>query len=230
MRDEILKILPKALFSRESWRAIARYLPRRARRDRIADADALAAFVASRASHVAQSALYGYMKTRAGTRFPELFDHPAMLASINIAKWQMWLACLSDLAVYSAVLLHRRGASRAQAEATAARIVAAALASSGADFADGASHEAGADFADGVRAVEARVAAPGIESLGDDDSAFVESPRALVRWAPVADEFKRRDAEIIRNSVRFRWQAVRRDLRARLRADAVIAHLAAADD
>ena len=32
-----------------------------------------------------------------------------------------------------------------------------------------------------------------------------------MRWAPVKDELKELDEEIVRNSVRFRWQEVRRD-------------------
>ena len=42
----------------------------------IADRDSLAAFLGTRASHVAQTSLYGYLRTRAGTRFPELFENP----------------------------------------------------------------------------------------------------------------------------------------------------------
>ena len=44
-----------------------------------------------------------------------------------------------------------------------------------------------------------------------DDAAFTESPAGLVRWAPVMDELKELDEEIVRNSIRFRWQEVRRE-------------------
>ena len=46
---------------------------------------------------------------------------------------------------------------------------------------------------------------------------------ALVEWAPIGDELKQYDAEIVRGSVRFRWQEVRRDLRRDLDAEAVLA-------
>lgn len=178
--------------------------------------DALGEFIQTRASHVAQTALYGYMKTRAGTRFPALFEDPAMLASINIAKWHVWAACVSDLAVYCGVLLRARGATVEAARAVIAPQVARALASGGAG-------EAGADFSAAVARVEARVAGCDLDAFGDDDSAFTESPRALVHWAPIADELKNRDAAIVRNSVRFKWQEIRRDLRRRLRAREVLA-------
>ena len=41
---------------------------------------------------------------------------------------------------------------------------------------------------------------------------------ALVRWAPIMPELKELDAEIVMNSVRFRWQEVRRELRSTLDA------------
>ena len=62
---------------------------------------ALGRFLDSRAAFVAQTSLYGYLRTRAGMRYPELFDDDAYIVSINIAKWQLWLDCLADLAVHA---------------------------------------------------------------------------------------------------------------------------------
>jgi hypothetical protein len=56
----------------------------------------------------------------------------------------------------------------------------------------------------------------------DDEAAFSESPSALVRWAPIVEELKQFDEGIVRNSVRFRWQEIRRDLRRCLDARAVL--------
>jgi len=36
-----------------------------------------------------------------------LFETKEFLRSINIAKWQIWAACVSDLAVFSGGLLYR---------------------------------------------------------------------------------------------------------------------------
>lgn len=203
-----------------SWGLLKRYLGlgRRAGAGALDTPGALGEFLGSRASHVAQTALYGYLKTRAGTRFPELFEDPAMLASINIAKWHLWLACLSDAAVYSGVLLRLRTGQPVEAvRAVLGPVVARTLDECG------AGQEAGDDFAAAAGRVRGRVAYCDLDALRDDDSAFTESPRALLYWAPVADELKRRDAEIVRNSVRFRWREVRCDLRRRLRAHQVVA-------
>ena len=48
-------------------------------------------------------------------------------------------------------------------------------------------------------------------------------PSALVEWAPIVDELKQMDEEIVINSVRFRWQKVRQDLREALDAGSVLA-------
>src|SRR5690554_3773392 len=87
----------------------------RKREEPVRDASGLAHFLDTRASFVAQTSLYGYLRTRAGMRYPELFDDDPFVVSINIAKWQIWLACLSDIAIYAGVQLARqRGASADQ--------------------------------------------------------------------------------------------------------------------
>ena len=88
------------------WKVLREYFNlERWRLQSINDIPALQEFISTRASYVAQVSLYGYLRTRAGMRYPELFDDDAFVHSINIAKWQIWLACLSDLAIYTGGLL-----------------------------------------------------------------------------------------------------------------------------
>lgn len=216
---KITKITDKFMFSLDFLRVLGRYMGtgKGADKYRLDTPAALGAFLHSRASHVAQTALYGYMKTRAGTGFPALFENPAILTSINIAKWHIWLACLSDLAVYGGVLLRLRSAEpAARIREILGQTVAGVLAQTGTP------EEAGDDFAAAARKLMERIAYADLDGLDDDDSAFTESPAALLYWSPIADELKNRDVEIVRNSVRFRWQEVRRSLRRRLRAEALL--------
>jgi hypothetical protein len=189
---------------------------RRGRRMAIVDAEGLRRFLETRSSHVAQTSLYGYIRTRAGTRYPELFENDEFIRSINIAKWQIWLACLSDLAVYAGGLIFREG--RIPGDRVAGLIrsaVAASLASTGTP------PDAGPAFADSARHVMARLEGTDWSAVTDDEGPFCESPGALVEWAPIVDELKQYDAEIVKNSVRFRWQEIRRDLRRDLDVEAV---------
>jgi hypothetical protein len=196
---------------------------RRGRRVAIVDVAGLRHFLETRASHVAQTSLYGYVRTRAGTRYPELFENDAFVESLNIAKWQVWLACLSDLAVYAGgLLLRRTSVPAARIGPVIADAVEQAL------TAVGTPPDAGTAFPAGVQRVRERLAATEWPAVTDDDDPFSESPDALVKWAPIVDELKQYDTEIVENSVRFRWQEVRRDLRRDLDADAVMAAAAAA--
>lgn len=185
------------------------------RREPVRSAEALRAFVASRASYIAQTSLYGYLRTRAGTRYPELFDDDTFVASINIAKWHMWLACVSDLSVYAGGLLARGGMSGEQAGTLVQEALQRILDDTGVPA------EADDEFPAHAERVRARIALTPWSRIGDDEDCFHESPAALVEWAPVVENLKRLDAEVVRNSVRFHWQEVRRELRECLDVEAV---------
>ena len=187
------------------------------RKRTVADVAALGRFLDTRASHVAQTTLYGYLRTRAGTRYPVLFEDDAFVVSINHAKWQMWLACLSDLSVFAGGLLaHRSRAGPAAAGAVVRRTVGAILEHTGIP------DDSGPLFVREAEAVRNRLGRCDWRTLDDDEGAFTASPEALVRHAPIIPELMALDEEIVRNSVRFRWQEVRRELRATLDADAVL--------
>jgi len=187
------------------------------RKRTVADIAALRHFLDTRASHIAQTTLYGYLRTRAGTRFPVLFENDAFVVSINHAKWQMWLACLSDLSVFAGGLL----ALRSQAGPTAAGAVVRSAVEAILEG-TGTPDDSGPLFAEGAEVVRDRLSRCDWHALDDDESAFTASPEALVRHAPIIPELMALDEEIVRNSVRFRWQEVRRELRATLDADAVL--------
>ena len=190
----------------------------RRRTTAIADRAQLRSFLESRASFVAQTALYGYLRTRAGMRYPVLFDDAGFSKSVNIAKWHVWLACLSDLSIFAGGLLaHRTAASRDAVGALMLVTLEATLATTGVP------PDAGSEFAEHAQRVRARLALCDWAAVPDDATPFTESPPALVHWAPIADELKQHDELIVRNSIRFLWQDVRRALRRDLDAASVMA-------
>lgn len=178
----------------------------------------LAEFVDTRSKFVAQTTLYGYLKTRAGSRYVSLFDDDTFVESINISKWEIFFACLSDLTVHAV--------ARVGADTDAAR-----------DELDGLARwchsqatretkpeEMRPDAATQARdAFEARLAGVVWQAVQAPDAAFACSPEALVDWAPVAPELKEYDAEIVANSLRFKWQNIREELASCLDGPAVIA-------
>jgi hypothetical protein len=213
MNARPLLALPAAL-----WEAVRAYVGiGRRRSEPITDPAGLRRFLESRAAYVAQTSLYGYLRTRAGMRYPELFDDDTFVRSINIAKWHLWLACLSDIAVYAGGMLVRGARVPPEAAGALVRAQVATILE-----ATGTPPDADAEYAEHAGRVDARLALCDWAAVTDDDSAFVESPPALVKWAPIIDELKRLDEAIVTNSVRFRWQEVRRDMRRDLDASAVM--------
>jgi hypothetical protein len=194
-----------------------RFLPGRRRREPITDRESLRRFLHTRSNYIAQYSLYGYLRTRAGVRFPELFNDDPFVVSINIAKWHIWLDCLSDLAIYAGALLMREGRSPA-GEIT--RLATQAV--DGILDEVGTPEEAGPEFAEHAARVRTRIARCDWAAVPADEGAFSESPESLVRWAPVTEELRVLDAEIVKNSIRFRWQEIRRELRGLLDAAAVL--------
>ncbi len=207
---EFVKTYVNPLFTRDYWEMLGDYvgIGRKRKIRPIADQDSLAEFIASRASHVAQASLYGYLRTRSGTRFPTLFENPDILASINIAKWHIWLACVSDLSVFTGQCMYQSGLFDEQAIADLVpQAVQQVLDETGEP------EEAGKDFAASRQRIVQRIANCDWTLERDDDTVFSQSPEALFYWSPIADELKQRDETIVKNSIRFRWIEVRRSLR-----------------
>jgi hypothetical protein len=203
----------------EVWGALrSHFLRPRKRLEPIEDLDALVDFIDSRSSLVSQTSLYGYIKTRAGTRFPELFENDLFLKSINIAKWQIWCACVSDLAVYTGRLIfetHPENEKVSQLMRAAVTRIAERT---------GVPDDAGQDFPSAIKQMIERIDDTQFSELDDLEAIFKQSGDALVHWSPIVDELKVLDEDIVRNSIRFRWQEPRRDLRAVLKIDSIMSN------
>ena len=65
-------------------------------------------FLAARAAFVSQKTLFGYVKTRMGMKYPKMFQDEIFIESLNISKWQVYAACLSDLAIFMAAQVYAR--------------------------------------------------------------------------------------------------------------------------
>jgi hypothetical protein len=201
------------------WSGLRDYFGSHSRRreEAVTDRAGLKHFLETRASYVAQTSLYGYLRTRAGMIYPQLFDDDAFVGSINIAKWQIWLACLSDLSIYAGGLLTRGSPAMAPKVGVLLQDVVTAILND-----TGTPADAGGEFAAFASQVQTRLAGCDWARVTDDEKPFSESPAALIRWAPIVENLKELDEEIVRNSVRFRWQEIRRELRRQLDPEAVI--------
>ena len=58
-------------------------------------------FIQKKSAWVSQVTLYGYLKTRMGTKYDLHFDDEKFLGSINTAKWNIYSIALQDLTFYT---------------------------------------------------------------------------------------------------------------------------------
>ncbi len=177
---------------------------------------ALEDFVATRSAYLAQKTLYGYVKTRMGIRYPAMFEDKNIIASLNIAKLQVFAACLSDLTIYAvATALHGLAVGNDDRQEMARRCYAAGL------------HEiipdASAEFSaqNHIGEFDLRLAETDWQRGALQPENFTRSPRALFRWAPIEDKLKNFDSEIIENSVKYAWRDIREQFHKRIDGGAV---------
>jgi hypothetical protein len=187
------------------------------REEPVRDTAAFGRFLANRASFVAQKKLYEYVKQRMGMSYPEHFANDEFIASINVAKWRVYAACLSDLGIYMAAKAAAAGAEDDAALALVRHCHSRAVA----ERFDAA--EMRGDPAGIVAEFESRAALANLAHMAQGENAFQLSPKELVRWAPIAPELKKYDVEIVRNSIRFAWVQVRDDFARLADLDAVLA-------
>ena len=176
-------------------------------------------FIDGRAAFVSQVTLYTYVKARAGTQYPKLFENADFLTSLKIARWHIYGAAVCDLTLFAAAQLRAHGGlSNDAAEHFAASILDNILPNYPQD------DIANDQFAAMCERGKQRAAIADWSDIAVGPAAFQSSSDAVFRWAPIADELKCDDEEILRNSIHLRWIGVRRDLKA------VFQHAAIADD
>ncbi len=187
--------------------------------DPVATLHDLIDFIDSRAAYVSQVTLYTYVKARAGTQYPKLFENADFLTSLRIARWHIYGAAVCDLTLFSAAQLYVHGGFSAEkARDFATGILDDILPNYLQDDIDSS------QFVEMCARGKQRASMADWGAIATGPTAFQSSSDAVFRWAPIADELKCDDEEIVRNSIHLRWIGVRRDLKE------VFQHEAIADD
>ena len=200
---------------------VTRLLPLFAERfdkSRIASPAQLSRFVRTRAAYVAQESLYGYLKTRMGTQFPQYFQDAGFSRLIRDACLRLFVSCLADLTVFSVALAAKGARTDREACCAVARECFRSALDAGLEQARAGESPADAEglARDAIGRFEARLAYVSWEEAAEGENAFAASAEDLLRYAPVIDEFKELDRGIVVNSIRFRWRDVREQFRRRV--------------
>ncbi|MDB3857946.1 esterase [Pelagibacteraceae bacterium] len=160
-------------------------------------------FVQERSAHVTQTTLYGYLKTRIGTRYQLMLDDEKYSQSINIAKWNIYIAALSDLTLYAfSYLIAQKNLKENDAEKVFINIINNEL-KNGLD--EELFNNAKKEFISRLKAIN--------WNKFYLDNPFKNSGLALFHWSPIADELKALDKEIVLNSIMLKWNLVKNDFK-----------------
>jgi hypothetical protein len=128
--------------------------------------------------------------------------------SINVAKWNIYAACVSDLTLFCGAHIRQQ----LQTSDNLLTVFMATCAESA--FAEhGTPTDAGDDYVKLVQKALERVRTVYWLDLPADESPFSHSPDALVYWSPIADNHKKHDAAIVKNSITFKWKEIRDNFR-----------------
>ena len=160
-------------------------------------------FVQERSAHVTQTTLYGYLKTRIGTRYQLMLDDEKYSGSINIAKWNIYMAALSDLTLYVfSYLISKKNLKKNDAKEVYINIISSELK-------NGLNKEL---FNNSKEEFILRLKNTNWNKFYLENP-FKNSGQALYSWSPIADELKVLDKEIVLNSIMLKWNLVENEFK-----------------
>ena len=175
---------------------------------KISNLDELEDFIQSKSAWVTQVTLYGYLKTRMGTRYVLHFENDKFMASVNLAKWNMYAVALQDLTFYTFSYLKKNFNYQDidKADEIFLKILDDETTNKmPLDIID----EAKKNFNDRLQNIN--------WETYYNDLPFNPSALSLYKWAPIADELKNLDRKIVLNSVILKWDIVKKEFNERVK-------------
>ena len=169
--------------------------------------DDLENFIQTKSAWVSQVTLYGYLKTRMGTRYVLHFENDEFMKSVNLAKWNIYAVALQDLTFftfsYLKANLNYQDVDKAQ------EIFLKIL-----------DDETTNNMPQGIMEDAKKNFNERIQNMNWDyyfnDLPFNPSALSLFKWAPIAEELKTLDRKIVLNSVILKWDIVKKEFKERI--------------
>ncbi len=175
---------------------------------KISNLDELEDFIQSKSAWVTQVTLYGYLKTRMGTRYVLHFENDKFMASVNLAKWNMYAVALQDLTFFTFSYLKNN--LNYQEINKAKEIFLKILDDETTNKMPlDIIEEAKKNFNDRLQNINWNTYC--------NDLPFNPSALSLYKWAPIADELKKLDRKIVLNSVILKWDIVKKEFNERIK-------------
>ena len=169
---------------------------------KIKNNDDLKSFIQKKSAWVSQVTLYNYLKTRMGTKWVLHFDDEKFLASINKAKWNIYIVALQDLTFYS--LSYLKVFYNYQETEQAKKLYEDII---NQEFKNGMPVEISSN---GKEKFDERLKKVDWDTYYKSWP-FNESALALYEWAPIAEELKTLDRKIVLNSMILKWDNIKEE-------------------
>ena len=169
---------------------------------KIKNLDELENFIQTKSSWVTQVTLYSYLKTRMGTRYVLHFDDDVFMASVNLAKWNIYSVALQDLAffAFSYLKVNFNYQDMNQAKEIFNKILDDETSN---NMPLDIINDARKSFSDRVQNIN--------WEIYYKDLPFNPSALSLYKWAPIADELKSLDRKIVLNSMILKWDIIKKE-------------------
>ena len=175
---------------------------------KLSNLDELESFIQSKSAWVTQVTLYGYLKTRMGTRYVLHFENDKFMSSVNLAKWNMYSVAIQDLTFFTFSYLK---ANLNYDEVEKAKEIFFKI------LDDEISNKMPLEIIDEAKEnFNERLRNINWDNYYND-LPFNQSALSLYKWAPIADELKELDRKIVLNSVILKWDVVKKEFKERVK-------------
>ena len=161
-------------------------------------------FIQTKSAWVTQVTLYNYLKTRMGTRYVLHFDNDVFMASLDIARWNIYSVALQDLTLFtfSYLKVNFNYQNINQSEEIFFKILDSE-----------SSNKMPVDIIEGAK----KSFNEWIQNINWEtyykDLPFNPSALSLYKWAPIAEELKTLDRKIVLNSMILKWDNVEKEFK-----------------
>ena len=175
---------------------------------KIKNLDELESFIQSKSAWVTQVTLYGYLKTRMGTRYVLHFENDKFMESVNQAKWNIYSVALQDLTffTFSYLKVNLNYQDTDNAKKIFFKILDDEISNK---MPLNLIEETKYNFNERLKNIN--------WDNYCNDLPFNSSALSLFKWAPIADELKTLDRKIVLNSMILKWDIVKKEFTERVK-------------
>ncbi|MDA7460272.1 esterase [Candidatus Pelagibacter ubique] len=169
---------------------------------KIKNLDELEHFIQTKSAWVTQVTLYSYLKTRMGTRYVLHFDNDVFMASLDIARWNIYSVALQDLTLFtfSYLKVNFNYQNINQSKEIFSKILD-----------DEISNKMPLDIIEEAK----KTFNERLQNINWEiyykDLPFNPSALSLYKWAPIAEELKTLDRKIVLNSMILKWDIIKKE-------------------